>query len=88
MTPREINRSIIAEACEAHGVSTASIMGISRAQSIAFARQHCYWKMWKAGMSFTDIGKVLNRDRTTVRHGVAMIARAMHCQARAKELGL
>jgi len=78
MTPHQ--QAVIVETCQTHGITYSDMAGTSRQQPIALARQHCYWKMWKAGMNFTDIGKALNRDRTTVRHGVAMIARAMHNQ--------
>lgn len=60
---------IINKACELWGVSRDSVMGRSRVQPIPFARimiAKCLRDFY--GMSFSQIGIVLNRNHSSVMH--------------------
>lgn len=64
-------RDIIAQVSRATGVSADAILGDSRVANIAAARQMVMSIAQRQGMSTTRIGKLLQRDHTTVMHGIA-----------------
>lgn len=52
-----------------HGLRPIDIRGARRAAFIAHARQEAMAMMNAAGFTTTQIGRFLNRDRTTVSYG-------------------
>lgn len=66
---------------EATGLQPRVIYGASRKRQIAMARQLVMFLAHRDGVSLSTIGRALNRDHTTVLHGV-------RCEAarRAKQL--
>lgn len=55
------------------GVSRAQLMAPTRSsRRVAWARQVAMWLFWQEEgcCSYSRVGEVFNRDRTTVRHGV------------------
>lgn len=65
-------RPMVQEWSDLCGVSVAQIMGHSRRQQIAHARQGVYWLlMHRGGLSVSAIGRAMGRDHTTVQHGIA-----------------
>jgi chromosomal replication initiation ATPase DnaA len=66
-TAREL---IIQQVCRAHGLPVPWVLGKSRVQRIVRARQEIMWKLNLLGLSMPQIGKRLNRDHTTVLHGI------------------
>lgn len=64
---------LIAEASRETGYTPQEIVGHSRKQPLARTRQWVMWKARQEGYSLEQIGRVLNRDHTTVLHGVRKI---------------
>lgn len=57
------------------GVSEAAILGPARHKRLAMARQTAYWLARRlAQHSYSDIGRHMGRDHSTVMHGVSQIA--------------
>lgn len=61
---------IIAGVCVKHGVTIGQIQAYDRLPAIVLARQEAMAAAYQAGFSLNEIAKFLNRDHTTVRHGV------------------
>mgnify|MGYP001600745615 CR=1 FL=1 len=69
MTQRK--RKILNEECLAHGVAFHEVMGRSRKQPIAKARQSAMRRLrMELGLSLMSIGQYMNRDHTTVLHAL------------------
>jgi chromosomal replication initiation ATPase DnaA len=71
-------RAIIWAVADERGVSPDEITGRGRTQKVAHARQEVMWRARQVlrpdgspRYSFPFIGRELNRDHTTVVHGVA-----------------
>jgi chromosomal replication initiation ATPase DnaA len=54
-----------------YGISPSDIFGYSRRANIAEARQRVYLECSKAGATLAAIGRAMNRDHTTIMHGVS-----------------
>lgn len=64
-------RQITAEVAEVFGVSAIDIAGEGRTRPIARARFATAWLARnRLGYSFSRIGKALNRDHTSILHGI------------------
>lgn len=61
---------IIQQVCKDHGVQVQWVLGKSRVQRIVRARHEIMWKLNLLGMTLPSIGRRLNRDHTTVLHGI------------------
>lgn len=53
-----------------YGVTPTQIRSKDRHKSIARARHVAAWLMWRADMSYPEIGLALNRDRTSMMYAV------------------
>lgn len=53
-----------------HGIPTADILGRGRRADIASARRELYVALWRDGFSIADVGRILERDHTTILHGM------------------
>lgn len=63
------------------GVSRAQLLCSTRCSpEVAWARQIVMWLMWIEQNNFTQIGLQLQRDRTTVSHGVKKVRRLLSDQ--------
>lgn len=56
--------------CERHGVTREQLKSPERTKDIVRARQELMHLLICAGMSVAGIGRYLNRDHTTILHGV------------------
>jgi chromosomal replication initiation ATPase DnaA len=65
--------NILNIASQVTGVSVEEIKGMSRMQHISEARYITFFVLHQKGMSFTAIGKAMNRHHTTVMHGCCVI---------------
>jgi chromosomal replication initiator protein len=64
-------QEILSETIREHDVSIADVMGQSRSRHIAKVRHHVMWRLKKElGMSLDQIGRLLNRDHTTVLYAI------------------
>lgn len=61
---------IVAEVAEATGITPRQIYSTSRKAHVARARQIVMYEARKRGLSLAQIGHAMNRDHTTVMHGV------------------
>ena len=63
--------SILWAYCRLHGITLDDLRGPSRKQPLAAIRQDCMAEIYHStSMSTTQIGKILNRDHTTICHGI------------------
>ena len=72
----KLPEALLAEICKRYHVTIADLAGRSRKQRIAWARQEAFYEMRQhATLSFPAIGKIFNRDHTTIMHGVKQVTR-------------
>lgn len=70
-TPNEARVDAIVRAVsEATGISRIAIYSQSRRREIAHARQIVMHEAHKQGLSVNQIARALNRDHTTILHGI------------------
>lgn len=64
-------RRAVEEVAAKHAVPMRELTGPAKHRSLAYIRQEAMWSARQTtGASFPEIGRVLNRDHTTVIHGV------------------
>lgn len=68
---------LIAEVCRQHLVTAEDVRGPSRTQSVFRARKAIVVALDAAGKSSVEIGRIVNRDHTTV---LAMLGRTVRSQ--------
>lgn len=61
---------ILVHVADKYDLTVAELRGKRRVHRIAHPRQEAMWMMRQAGKSLPQIGAYLNRDHTTVLHGV------------------
>ena len=64
------SRGLLEPVLQRHGITWKQVAGKVRVTAIVAARHECMWVLRHAGMSFPKIGRFMNRDHTTVLHGV------------------
>ena len=69
-TPRERNMSVIALFAMRHGCTTQELLGPCKLRHLVEARWDCIAAFRKRGLSTTEIGRLLNRDHTTIGHAL------------------
>jgi hypothetical protein len=73
---RTIQRAVAREC----GFALADILGPSRKKKLTLARQIGMWLALQTGLSFPVIGRMFNRDHTTVLHAKRKIDAYVRCQ--------
>lgn len=69
--PHPEARKLIAQFAEKHGTTAETLRGKSRLRPIAYLRQECMAMLKKQTvLTLPEIGRLLNRDHTTVLHGI------------------
>lgn len=53
-----------------YGVAITDLLGRCREQRLADARSDLYACLWGSGLALAEIGRMLDRDHTTVRNGI------------------
>ncbi len=66
MTPREKNLADIREIAESYGYTAEDILGKSRYKRLVMVRRQCVGMLRAKGYSTTEIGRILNRDHSTI----------------------
>ena len=62
---------LVVDWCKACGVSKEDMLGYDREPTLVLARQRLMWVLHRRmGLSFSQVGRLVNRDRKTVEHGV------------------
>jgi chromosomal replication initiation ATPase DnaA len=63
--------------CRARGVTREELCGRRRTKNVVFARQELWWHLRRhPGMSYDEIGRLFDRNRTTIMGGVRSYLRA------------
>lgn len=64
-------RSVISEVAEKHGIDPEHILAETRGSKTAIrARQEVFARLHDMGASFMSIARLMDRDHSTVMHGV------------------
>ena len=72
---RDGSSAVICSVAAAARVSPGELMGHSRRQPTARLRQVCMYILRRdMDLSYTQIGRIFNRDHTTVMHGVKRVS--------------
>lgn len=66
ITPRQKNLNDIAEIAEAHCLTVEDILGPSRFKYLVNVRRKCIYMLRDKGYSTTEIGRIMNRDHSTI----------------------
>jgi len=64
---------LVAGVCRTHGVTLDEVCGRARTRAASCARHEAWWQIRhhpELHYSLADIGRLFQRDHTTVRHGV------------------
>ena len=70
MTPRDQYLAIARYVCVTKEVTLGNVFARDRRPNVAEARQDIYLILHRRGLTMTQIGRLLGRERTTVRHGI------------------
>jgi chromosomal replication initiation ATPase DnaA len=70
MTPREKNLKDIEHLAEGYGYTVADILGPKRRRHLVSVRNRCVFMLRDKGYSTTEIGRIMNRDHSTIVHAL------------------
>ena len=74
MTPRERNLAEIDAIAELHGYTVEDILGKSKVRPLVEVRRKCVVRLRKKGYSTTEIGRIMQRDHSTIVHSLQKMA--------------
>lgn len=69
-TPRERINNLLGLVADLYGLTIADLKGPRRTRWIVSARHHAMWVLHNQRLSSTCIGRILNRDHSTVLNGI------------------
>ena len=70
MTPRERTHAEIDAIAQEHGYTVEDILGPSRLKRLVAVRRLCILMFRDRGFSTTEIGRIMNRDHSTIVHAL------------------
>ena len=70
MTPRERTHAEIDAIAQEHGYTVEDILGPSRLKRLVAVRRLCILMIRDRGFSTTEIGRIMNRDHSTIVHAL------------------
>lgn len=70
MTPREKNHAFIDAIAQNHGYTAEDILGKARHKRLVAVRRICILMLRTQGYSTTEIGRIMNRDHSTICHAL------------------
>lgn len=70
MTPRERTLEAVREVGARYGIALDVLLSDRRDRPTAWARFHCYAHLYERGMTASEIGRIFNRDHSTILHGI------------------
>jgi chromosomal replication initiator protein len=76
---------LLARVCEHFEITMTELLSKDRHAHIADARHVAAWLLRETGLSYPSIGKVLERDHTTIMHSVRKVEREIASEPRAAE---
>ncbi len=71
---------VLDQVCRIHHVTRAEICGRSRSRTVSFARHDLWWRLRNhatLSFSYIELGRLFDRNHTTVLHGVRAWERAI-----------
>jgi len=70
MTPREKNLEAVDAIAKQYGYTAADMLGKSRLKRVVAVRRLCVLMLREKGYSTTEIGRVMDRDHSTIVHAL------------------
>lgn len=70
MTPREKNHAMIDTIARDNGFTLADIIGPRKHKKLSAVRHLCVLMLREKGYSTTEIGRIMNRDHSTIVHAL------------------
>jgi chromosomal replication initiation ATPase DnaA len=70
MTPRQKNLDAIDVIAQQYGYTVEDILGRSRLKRVVAVRRLCILMLRDRGYSTTEIGRLMDRDHTTIGHAL------------------
>jgi len=70
LTPRQRNLNDIAEIAEAHRLTVEDILSPKRHKYLVSVRRKCVYMLRDKGYSTTEIGRIMQRDHSTIVHAL------------------
>jgi len=74
MTPKEKNLADINEIAYKYGYTAEDILGKSRYKRLVMVRRECVGMLRAKGYSTTEIGRIMNRDHSTIVVSLQILA--------------
>lgn len=70
MTPRQKNLDAIDQIAQDHGYTVEDILGHCKLKKLVEVRLWCVLMLRGKGYSTTEIGRIMNRDHSTIVHAL------------------
>lgn len=70
MTPKEKNLADIEAIAQEHGFTAEDMLGKSRFRMLVNVRRKCVVMLREKGYSTTEIGRIMQRDHSTIVHSL------------------
>jgi chromosomal replication initiation ATPase DnaA len=74
LTPKEKNLADISEIAYKYGYTAEDILGKSRYKRLVMVRRQCVGMLRAKGYSTTEIGRIMNRDHSTIVTSLQILA--------------
>jgi len=81
MTPREKNLAEIDAIAELYGYTLEDILGKSKLKELVAVRRKCIVWLRGKGYSTTEIGRIMQRDHSTIVHALQKVAAAAEMES-------
>ena len=72
MTPRQANMLEMEAIAKEYGYTAADVVGKNRQKKLVEVRRKCVVMLRAKGYSTTEIGRIMNRDHSTICHALKM----------------
>jgi chromosomal replication initiation ATPase DnaA len=76
MTPKERNLAEIDAIAELYGYTAEDVLGKSKLKTLVAVRRKCVVWLRGKGYSTTEIGRIMQRDHSTIVHSLQKMAAA------------
>lgn len=74
LTPKEKNLADIKEIAYKYGYTAEDVLGKSRYKRLVMVRRQCVGMLRAKGYSTTEIGRIMNRDHSTIVVSLQILA--------------
>lgn len=74
---------LLDDVCRAHHVTRSDVCSRNRSRAVANARHEVWWRLRSLAFSYVEIGRLFDRNHTTVLHGVRAWEAQMLAERRA-----